>query len=84
MQLTTFKELENILLTAMNTPTITIKQVAEETGITQTCLYKWRRGENRISPDKADILLNWFKTVKPEVLEAATIIYSKGGYGNGQ
>lgn len=59
MELTTIRDLENILLTAMKTPTITIKQVAEATGITPTCLYKWRRGENRISPDKADLLLIW-------------------------
>lgn len=83
MELTTIKDLENILLTAMKTPTITIKQVAEATGITPTCLYKWRRGENRISPDKADIILNWLKETKPEVLEAATTIYFKGGYSNG-
>ena len=84
MDLTTFRELENILLTAMNTPTITVKQVAEETGIKPTCLYKWKRGENRISPDKADAILNWLKETKPEVLDAATMIYYKGGYSNGQ
>ena len=83
MELTTIRDLENILLTAMNTPTITVKQVAEETGITPTCLYKWKRGENRISPDKADAILNWLKETKPEVLEAATMIYYKGGYKNG-
>ena len=84
MELTTIRDLENILLTAMNTPTITVKQVAEETGITPTCLYKWKRGENRISPDKADVILNWLKETKPEVLEAAAMIYYKGGYSNGQ
>lgn len=60
MNLITFKELENILLTAMETPTIKIKQVSAETGIGASCLYKWVRRENRISPDKADILLKWF------------------------
>lgn len=83
MELTTIRDLENILLTAMKTPTITVKQVAEGTGITPTCLYKWRSGENRISPDKADIILKWLKETKPEVLEAATTIYFKGGYSNG-
>ena len=84
MELTTFRDLENILLTAMETPTITIKQVSQETGITASCLYKWCRRENHISPQKADIILNWLKEAKPQVLEAAINIYNKGGYQNGQ
>lgn len=80
MDLTTFRELENILLLAMKTPTITIKYVAQETGIGASCLYKWTRGENRISPDKADILLNWLKDVRPDILDAAISVYNKGGY----
>ena len=84
MELTTFQDLENILLTAMETPTMTIKQVSNETGITASCLYKWVRRENHISPQKADIILNWLKETKPQVLEAAINIYNKGGYQNGQ
>lgn len=75
MELTTFRELENILLTAMKTPTMSIKYVAQETGITPTCLYKWTRGENRISPDKADVLLIWLQQCRPDVLIAAETIY---------
>lgn len=84
MELTTFEELENILLTAMETPTMTIKQVSQETGIKASCLYKWVRRENHISPQKADIILNWLKQDKPQVLEAAISIYRQGGYQNGQ
>ena len=80
MELTTFKELENILLTAMKTPTISIRYVAEETGIGKSCLYHWTRRENHISPDKADIILNWLKDKRPDVLEAAISIYRQGGY----
>ncbi len=84
MELTTFKDLENILLTAMETPTMSIKEVSKETGIGASCLYKWVRRENHINPQKADIILNWLKEAKPQVLEAAITIYNKGGYQNGQ
>lgn len=80
MNLITFRELEKILLTAMKTPTMSIKYVSQETGIGQSGLYKWVNGYNRISPDNADTLLNWLKDVRPDVLEAAICIYSKGGY----
>ncbi len=82
MNLITFRELENILLTAMKTPTMSIKYVSRETGIGQSGLYKWVNGYNRISPDNADILLNWLKDVRPDVLEAAILIYTKGANGN--
>ena len=80
MELTTFRELEQILLTAMKTPTMSIKYVSQETGLGQSGLYKWVRGENRISPDKADIILIWLQQCRPDVLEAAIRIYEKGGY----
>ena len=79
MNLITFRELENILLTAMKTPTMSIKYVSQETGIGQSGLYKWVNGYNRISPDNADTLLNWLKDVRPDVLEAAIIVYQRGG-----
>ena len=82
MELTTFKELENILLTAMKTPSMSIKYVSQETGIGKSGLYKWVNGQNHISPENADILLNWLKDVRPDILEAAICIYSKGGYKN--
>lgn len=62
----------------MRTPTMSIKYVSQETGIGQSGLYKWVSGYNRISPDNADILLNWLKDVRPDVLQAAIIIYKRG------
>lgn len=82
MDLITFRELENILLIAMKTPTMSIKYVSQETGIGASGLYKWVRGENHITPQKADILLNWLKDVRPDILDAAISVYSKGGYKN--
>lgn len=80
MNLTSFKELENILLYAIKMPTIKIKNVAAETGIGLSGLYKWSRGENRISPDNADILLKWFNDCRPDALIAAeTFLKYKGG-----
>ena len=78
MNLITFRELENILLTAMKTPTMSIKYVSQETGLGASGLYKWVNGYNHISPDNADTLLNWLKDVRPDVLEAAIIIYERG------
>ena len=82
MDLITYKELEQILLTAIKMPTITIRQVSAETGIGKSGLYKWSRGENRISPDKADILLNWFKDCRPDALIAAETLYNSRGFRN--
>ena len=82
MNLITFRELENILLTAMKTPTMSIKYVSQQTGLGTSGLYKWVNGYNRISPDNADILLNWLKDCRQDVLEAAISIYNKGGYKN--
>ena len=83
MELTTFRELEDILLLAIKMPTIKIKSVAEQTGIGISGLYKWSRGENRISPDNADCLLNWFKYCRPDVLQAAEALYKCRGVNNG-
>lgn len=82
MKLTTFKELEQILLYAIKMPTIKIKNVAAETGIGLSGLYKWSQGQNRISPDNADILLNWFKDCRPDILEAAETLYKIRGENN--
>lgn len=79
MELTTFKELEQILLYAIKMPTIKIKYVAEETGLGLNGLYKWSRGENRISPDNADCLLRWFKDCRPDILIAAETLYKQRG-----
>ena len=75
MKLTSFRELEQILLYAIKMPTIKIKYVAAETGIGLSGLYKWSRGENRISPDNADILLQWFMDCRPDALIAAETFY---------
>ena len=82
MDLITFRELEQILLTAMKTPTMSIKYVSEQLGIGASGLYKWVNGYNRISPDKADLLLIWLQQSRPDVLEAAISIYKNGGYNN--
>lgn len=79
MELTTFKDLEQILLLAIKMPTIKIKSVAQQTGIGVSGLYKWCQGQNRISPDNADLLLKWFKDCRPDVLEAAETLFKMGG-----
>lgn len=79
MELTAFKDLEQILLYAIKMPTIKIKSVANQTGIGLNGLYKWSRGENRISPNNADILLNWFKDCRPDLLIAAETLFKQRG-----
>ena len=77
MELTAFKDIEQILLYAIKMPTITIKQVAQETNIGLSGLYKFSRGENHISPKNADCLLEWFKLNHPDILLAAEQLYKE-------
>lgn len=79
MSLTKFKELEQILLYAIKMPTVKIKSISEQTGIGINGLYKWSRGENRISPDNADTILEWFEDCRPDILEAASTLYKTRG-----
>lgn len=79
MELTTYREIEEILLYAIKMPTIKIKSVSEQTGLNLNMLYKWSRGERRIKPDNADRLLIWFRDCRPDILEAAQTLYKKRG-----
>lgn len=79
MKITSFTDLEKILLCAAKMPTITIKQLSKETGLGLSGLYKWSRGTSRLSAERADLILKWFEDNRPDILEAAVVLYNKGG-----
>lgn len=76
MELTAYRDLEQILLYAIKMPTIKIRQVAEETGLGIKNLYRFT-SDNHIGAKSADILLDWFKEFHPDLLELAIILYRK-------
>jgi len=79
MKMYSFTELEKILLIAVKMPTITIKDLAKETGISSTSgLYKWSRGVSHLSPERADMLFKWFQESRPDLLEAAERVFNYG------
>lgn len=79
MKLMTFNEIEQILLIAIRMPTMTIKRVAEGTGLKASGLYKWSSGRSRISPEHADIIISWLNDCRPDILIAAKTIFDNRG-----
>ena len=79
---TTFAELETLLLTAINIPGSSIKDIAAATGIKANTLYKWKITPIHLSPVKADKLLLYEKyeigelNIRISVLIALKKIYS--------
>jgi len=67
----TFAEMEAILLTAMQLPGRSIKEISTATGIKDNTLYKWKTTEAHLSPQKADKLLLFFMENEPLRLKLA-------------
>ena len=68
----TFAEMEALLLTAIELPGNSIKEIATATGILPNTLYKWKSsGKTHLSPQKADKLLLYFIQNEPERLDFA-------------
>lgn len=67
----TFAEMEAILLTAMQLPGRSIKDISAATGIKVNTLYKWKTTKAHLSPQKADKLLLYFMQNEPKRLELA-------------
>lgn len=71
----TFAEMEALLLTAIELPGSSIKEIAAATDIKPNTLYKWKSNENaHLSPQKADALLLYFIQNEPERLAEADLI----------
>ncbi|MDO4978438.1 MAG: helix-turn-helix transcriptional regulator [Eubacteriales bacterium] len=73
----TFAETEALLLTAIELPGNSIKEIAAATGIKPNTLYKWKSsGKTHLSPKKADKLLLYFIQNEPERLDFAESLQS--------
>ena len=80
MDILTYRQLENLIKIAVRMPTLSIKQVAKETGLNLNSLYKWNSGQSGINPKRLDTILIWLMDCRPDVLEAAKTIFNNGGY----
>ncbi len=78
----TFAEMEAILLTAIELPGRSIKDISAATGIKVSTLYKWKTTKAHLSPLKADIgvleiPVNHLSYIKqPAAFETAGFCYS--------
>ena len=72
----TFADIERLLLTSVNLPGSSIKDIAVATGIKANTLYKWKTTPVHLSPDKADRLLLYFLEYEPERLALAEKVLS--------
>lgn len=74
---TTFAELETLLLSTVNLPGSSIKDIAMATDIKANTLYKWKTTSVHLSPEKADILLLYFIEHEPDRIELAELVLSQ-------
>ena len=72
----TFAEMETLLLTTINMPGSSIKDISAATGIKANTLYKWKTTPVHLSPDKTDRLLLFFLEYEPERLELSEKVLS--------
>ena len=73
----TFAEMESLLITAINLPGSSIKDIAAATGIKANTLYKWKTTPVHLSPEKADKLLLYFIEHEPDRLELTELVLSQ-------
>lgn len=71
----TYREIEQILLTAIKMPTISVKTIGRETGLNVKSLYNWTCGRTHLSPATADIIIEYLRDCRPDLLIAAVSFY---------
>ena len=71
MYFPTYKQIEDILLIAVKLPSMSIKYVAQETGLNIKGLYAWSSGGSHLGPQRADIIIQWLNDCRPDVIPAA-------------
>ena len=76
MYFPTFKQIDEILKIAVKMPSMGIKYVSQETKLNAKTLYNWSSGISGISPERADIIIDWLNKCRPDVLPAAIKIYN--------
>lgn len=77
MYFPTYQQIEDILKIAVKLPSMSIKYVAQETGLNAKGLYNWSSGASHIGPQRADIIIQWLNDCRPDVLPAAIKQYNK-------
>ncbi len=65
---------EVLLLTAIGLPGRNIKQIAADSGVKASTIYKWKTSKTHLSPTKMDKLLIYFMQNEPERLQFADLI----------
>ena len=67
-------EIELLLLIAVSLSPNSIKDIAAESGIKASTLYKWKSTDVRLSPKKMDTLFSYFIEEEPLILLIAEIV----------
>lgn len=67
----TYREIEKILLAALKMPTISVKTISRETGLNVRSLYNFTCGCSHLGPDTADIIIEYLRDCRPDILIAA-------------
>ena len=67
-----FEETEDLLELAISLSKNSVKQIAEESGIMASTIYKWKVTENRhLTPQNSETLLRYFIEKEPQAIIAA-------------
>ena len=67
----TYREMEQILLTAFKMPTISVKTISQDTGLNARSLYNFTCGRTHLGPETADIIIEYLRDCRPDILIAA-------------
>ena len=70
-----FEETEDLLELAISLSKNSVKQIAEESGIMASTIYKWKVTENRhLTPQNSETLLRYFIEKEPQALIEALVL----------
>ena len=70
-----FSDLEMILRKAIKLSDYSIKELADVSGMSKSGLYCFISGQNHISVEKGDLIINYLKENNPQALSVATNLY---------
>lgn len=70
-----FSDLEAILRTAIKLSCFSAKDLAEVANMSKSGFYCFTSGQNHISIDKGDLIINHLKENNPQALSIATKLY---------
>lgn len=73
--LLTYYELEELLKIAVKLPSMSIKYVAQETGLNPNGLYNWSSGYSHLGPERINILVKFIREKRSDILPSLYIKY---------